>query len=292
MGQLQHQGERLNFLFSLSLLVPWPLPSAIMQIESAAKNKARTSYDTVAQLLSRKPHPVLAPGLELLQEAAAAAASWRTKYYTAIGLPAAAAAAAAGVSIAAVAAAAGGGPDDASAAAADAEEAAAAAAAAVAERKAAAEAEAAAAAAAAAAARKVNTRLAALAAVSAAFAGCSSQPLAVGVLSPAGEAVPVARVPEPPSAALAAAAAAAAAAFAGKHFDVQELTELADEVLDIGLELPEQQLLRQRLQEGAALQDQIMEVLSAEGDERYDVHGLRDLQQQANSCGLALKGES
>jgi hypothetical protein len=129
-----------------------------------------------------------------------------------------------------------------------------------------------------------------MAAVSAAFAGCSGHPVAVGAISIAGEAAPVARVAEPPSAALAAAAAAAAAAFAGKHFNVQELTELADEVLDIGLELPEQQLLRQRLQEGAALQEQIMEVLSAEGDERYDVHGLRDLQQQAGSCGLALKG--
>jgi SWI/SNF-related matrix-associated actin-dependent regulator 1 of chromatin subfamily A len=253
-----------------------------LQVEVAAKNKSRTSYDTVAQLLSRTPHPVKAPGLEELQESAAAAAAWRTKYYTAIGLPAAAAAAAAGVSIAAVAAA------DGTLAAERSNAAAAVAAAAAAERKAAAEAEAAAAAAAAAAARRVNTRAAATAAVAAAFSGCTGTPVAPSTGSD--EAL-AARVAEPPSAALAAAAAAAAAAFAGKHFDVQALSELADEVLDIGLELPEQQLLRQRLEEGVTLQEQISEVLSAEGDDRYDVHGLRDLQHQASTCGLALEGK-
>lgn len=296
------------------LLSPLPRP---LQVEAAAKNKPQTSYDTVAQLLARKPHPVKAPGLEELQEAAAAAAAWRTKYYKAIGLPAAAAAAAAGVSIAATAAAAAvdhgagdaGVTDSVPDAAADAggeedETAAAAAAAAAAERRAAAEAEAAAAAAAAAAARIVNTRAAAIAAVSAAFAGCSGGQHASAPAAAAGReegfaAAPVGpttRVPsqqlqqQQPSAALAAAAAAAAAAFAGKHFDVRALTDLADEVVDVGLELPEQQLLRERLDEGAALQDQITEVLAAEGDDRYDVHTLRGLQQQASSCGLALQG--
>jgi hypothetical protein len=124
--------------------------------------------------------------------------------------------------------------------------------------------------------------------VAAAFAGCLGDSQAASIGSD--EAL-AARVAEPPSAALAAAAAAAAAAFAGKHFDVRQLTELADEVLDVGLELPEQQLLRQRLEEGQALQDQITEVLATEGDERYDVHGLRELQQQASTCGLALGGE-
>lgn len=259
------------------------------QVEHAATNKARTSYDTVAQLLARCPHPIKAPGLEELQEAAAAAATWRTKYYNAIGLPAAAAAAAAGVSIAAVAAAATAeGNALQEAAAAEGDESAAVAAAAAAEHRAAADAEAAAAAAAAAAAKKVNTRAAAIAAVSAAFGGCSGQLQPFS--SAGGDEALAARVAEPPSAALAAAAAAAAAAFAGKRFDVGTLSQLAEEVLDVGLELPEQQLLKQRLEEGSALQEQISDVLGAEGDDRYDVHGLRDLQQQASTCGLALEG--
>jgi hypothetical protein len=279
----------------------------------------------VAALLARHPHPVLAPGLSQLQEAAAAAAAWRTKYYTAIGLPGAAAAAAAGVSIAAAAAqqpgsratppaaaggaGAGAGGDDAAAAAAAAD---------VASPPAAPartppagrlskSAEAAAAAAAAAAAKRVSTRATAIAAMEASFAGWSGQHLLLpqhssGALAAAGEepaAAPAAAVVaaassitalEQMSAATAAAAAAAVAAFAGKHFDVARLTQLAAEAGDVGLELPEQQLLQQRLADGAALQDHIAHVLAAAGDDRADLHGLKQLQVQANSCGLALTG--
>ncbi|WIA16623.1 hypothetical protein OEZ85_013288 [Tetradesmus obliquus] len=95
---------------------------------------------------------------------------------------------------------------------------------------------------------------------------------------------------EPPSAAAAAAAAASAAAFAGKRFDVQMLQDLADEVADVGLELPELALLRARLAQGEGLQEQLDEALGAEGEERASIASLKALQQQASSCGLALSG--
>jgi hypothetical protein len=62
-------------------------------------------------------------------------------------------------------------------------------------------------------------------------------------------------------------------------------------VADIGLALPELQLLRSRLQQGEALQEQLDDVLGASGQERANINALKALQQHASSCGLALIGE-
>jgi ribosomal protein L37E len=61
-------------------------------------------------------------------------------------------------------------------------------------------------------------------------------------------------------------------------------------VADIGLELPELQLLHSRLQQGDALQEQLDDVLGASGQERANINALKALQQHASSCGLALIG--
>jgi hypothetical protein len=62
------------------------------------------------------------------------------------------------------------------------------------------------------------------------------------------------------------------------------------QVADIGLDLPELQLLRSRLQQGEALQEQLDDVLGAAGAERASINSLKALQQQASNCGLALSG--
>jgi hypothetical protein len=63
-------------------------------------------------------------------------------------------------------------------------------------------------------------------------------------------------------------------------------------VADIGLQLPELQLLHSRLQQGEALQEQLDDVLGASGQERANINALKALQQHASSCGLALIGAS
>jgi hypothetical protein len=64
------------------------------------------------------------------------------------------------------------------------------------------------------------------------------------------------------------------------------------QVSDIGLDLPELQLLLSRLQQGDALQEQLDDLLAASGEERASINTLKALQQHASSCGLALSGVS
>lgn len=62
------------------------------------------------------------------------------------------------------------------------------------------------------------------------------------------------------------------------------------QVSHVGLELPEVQFLRARLESGQELQARMAAVLAAEGEDRCDIPALRALQQHVASCGLALSG--